>query len=186
MYIYNKPQKTTLKRNTSYQGETLEKKINRIVNNKEPIKDGAPIIYTERKDGVRPEYNIKTDRWEEALTAMDMVNKDKLAQREKLWLQKLDKQERWICGEKIDISKSEKQYYNVLEHYRRVNKELGYGNGQISWDREQYENTRRKIMQETRIINANKRLRREVKHRTGLNRKAGLRPNIEMQKHTCV
>jgi len=83
MYIYKKPQKTTLKRNTSYQGETLEKKINRIVNNKEPIKDGAPIIYTERKDGVRPEYDIRSDRWEIALDAMDMVNKDKLAQREK-------------------------------------------------------------------------------------------------------
>jgi len=83
MYKQSKTPKTSIKRNTSYQGETLEKKINRIVNNKEPIKDGAPIIYTERKDGVRPEYDIRTDRWEEALTAMDQVNKMKIAEREK-------------------------------------------------------------------------------------------------------
>jgi len=55
MYNKKQPNKTTIHRNTSYQGETLEKKINRIVNNKEPIKDGAPLMYTERKDGVRAE-----------------------------------------------------------------------------------------------------------------------------------
>jgi len=81
MYSTTKPPKTTIKRNTSYEGETLEKKINRIVNNKEPIKDGAPIIYTDRKDGVKPEYDIRTDRWEEAISAMDMVTKSRLAQR---------------------------------------------------------------------------------------------------------
>ena len=38
--------------------------------------DGAPIIYTERKDGVIPAYNIRTDKWDIALTAMDQVNKN--------------------------------------------------------------------------------------------------------------
>ena len=33
----------------TFEGETIETKVNRIVNNGEPIKDGAPIIYTERK-----------------------------------------------------------------------------------------------------------------------------------------
>ena len=44
----------------TFEGETIETKVNRIVNNGEPIKDGAPIIYTERKDGVLPEYDIRT------------------------------------------------------------------------------------------------------------------------------
>jgi len=83
MYKSKKPNRTTINRNTSYHGETLEKKINRIVNNKEPIKDGAPIIYTDRKDGVQPQYDIRTDRFELAVDAMDKVNKDKLAQRDK-------------------------------------------------------------------------------------------------------
>ena len=38
----------------SYIAESLEHKVKRILNNKEPIKDGAPLIYTERKDGVLP------------------------------------------------------------------------------------------------------------------------------------
>jgi hypothetical protein len=82
MYKKKLANKTTIKVNTSYEGETLEKKINRIVNNKEPIKDGAPIIYTERKEGVRPEYDVRTDRWEEALGAMDLINKAKIAERD--------------------------------------------------------------------------------------------------------
>lgn len=67
---------------TTYEGETIEAKVNRIVNNKEPITDGAPIIYTERKDGVLPEYDIRTDRWSIAIDAMDKVNMDRLAKRE--------------------------------------------------------------------------------------------------------
>lgn len=74
--------RTSLKVNTTYEGETIEQKIHRIFNNKEPIKDGAPLIYTERKDGVRPEHDIRTDRFEVAVEAMDHVNKSKLAKRE--------------------------------------------------------------------------------------------------------
>ena len=66
----------------SYIAESLEHKVKRILNNKEPIKDGAPLIYTERKDGVLPSYNIKTDRWEHAIDAMDKVTKHKQAKRE--------------------------------------------------------------------------------------------------------
>ena len=82
MYKQNKHQQTTLKVNKAYQGETIEMKINRILNNKEPITDGAPLIYTERRDGVNPAYDIRTDRWEIAVDAMDKVNKSKQAQRE--------------------------------------------------------------------------------------------------------
>lgn len=67
--------------NESYEGETLENKIERIVTMNEPIKDGAPLIFTERKDGVRPEYDIRTDRFEIALDAMDAVSKTNIAKR---------------------------------------------------------------------------------------------------------
>lgn len=76
-------------------------------------------------------------------------------EREKLWLEKLDKQERWIMGEKIDISKNEESYYKTLEHYRDLNKRLGYGDDSINWERKNYENERRKIMIATRIAKAN-------------------------------
>ena len=82
MYKQNKPAKTSLQVNNSYIGERLEQKIERIIQNKEPIKDGAPLIYTDRKDGVQPDYDIRTDRFEVAVDAMDKVAKTKLAQRE--------------------------------------------------------------------------------------------------------
>jgi hypothetical protein len=64
------------------EGETIEQKIRRITNNNDPIKDGAPLMYTDRKDGVKPEYDIRTDRFEIALDAMDKVSKTNIAKRE--------------------------------------------------------------------------------------------------------
>lgn len=82
--MYNKipPYKTSLNVNEGYIGETIEKKIRRIINNKEPITDGAPLIYTERNEGVKPEFDIRTDRWEIAVDAMDKVDKTHKAKRE--------------------------------------------------------------------------------------------------------
>lgn len=64
------------------EGETIETKVRRIVEEKEPISDTAPIIYTKREDGVIAGYNIRTDRFDVALSAMDTVNKAKIATRE--------------------------------------------------------------------------------------------------------
>ena len=64
---------STLFINNSLEGESIEAKVCRILNNGEPISDGAPLIYTERKDGVKEEYNIRTDRFDIALNAMDYV-----------------------------------------------------------------------------------------------------------------
>ena len=68
--------------NNSVEGETIEMKIERITVNKEPITDGAPLIYTERKDGVLAGYDIRTDRFEVAIDAMDKVSKTNQAKRE--------------------------------------------------------------------------------------------------------
>lgn len=61
------------------EGESIEDKVRRVTENNEPITDGAPIIYTNRDDGVLPAYNIRTDRWEVAQQAMDAVNQANLA-----------------------------------------------------------------------------------------------------------
>ena len=62
-----------------YEGESIEAKVERITQTNEPISDGAPIIFTEKKDGVRPEYDIRTDKWDLAQSAMDKVNGTKIA-----------------------------------------------------------------------------------------------------------
>ena len=67
-------------------------------------------------------------------------------EREKLWLQKLDKGERWICGERINISNGEETYYKVLKYYREKNKRLGYGDNTEDWNRKKYEEERRMWM----------------------------------------
>ena len=64
------------------EGERIETKVERLTTNKEPIKDGAPEIFTERKDGVIAAYNIRTDRWEIAAEAMDVAAKSIAAKRE--------------------------------------------------------------------------------------------------------
>lgn len=81
-YKQNKMSKGTLRVNQSVEGEPIETKIERIIANKEPIKDGAPIIYTERKEGVKKAYDIRTDRFEVAIEGMDKVAKSYKAKRE--------------------------------------------------------------------------------------------------------
>ena len=42
------------------EGEYIERKVERIVHNNEPITDGSPEIFTPLKDGVIPAYNPRT------------------------------------------------------------------------------------------------------------------------------
>lgn len=81
--MYNKTEygKTSLEINESSEGETLENKLERIVNNGEGIEDGAPSIYTERSMGVLAEYDIRTDKWDLALDAMDKAHNTDLGKR---------------------------------------------------------------------------------------------------------
>lgn len=60
---------------TLVEGERIELKIDRMTQNNEPIGDSAPLIYTPRKDGVVAAYDIRTDKWDIALDAMEKVNR---------------------------------------------------------------------------------------------------------------
>ena len=82
MYKNKTNNRTGFKVNNSVEGETIENKIERIVTQKEPIKDGAERIYTDKKDGVQPAYNIKTDRFELAVEGMDSIHRSALAKRD--------------------------------------------------------------------------------------------------------
>lgn len=82
MYVYEKRSISKLTSVEKVEGEPIEHKIERIVSNKEPISDGAPSIFTERKDGVISAYNIRADRWDIASEAMDKVSGSIQAKRE--------------------------------------------------------------------------------------------------------
>lgn len=65
---------------TKYEeGENILTKVRRILDENEPLTDGAPLIYTPKEDGVKPEYDIRTDKWQIAINAMDRVNEYKLS-----------------------------------------------------------------------------------------------------------
>jgi hypothetical protein len=81
-YKYRKPYKSKLGSIEKLEGEPIEHKIERILNNKEPIKDGAPDIFQDRGEGVLSAYNIRTDRWEIAADGMDLVQKNIQAKRD--------------------------------------------------------------------------------------------------------
>lgn len=82
MYKQNRMSKSSIIINKSTEGEPIEAKLERVMNNGEPIEDTAPIVYTERKDGVIPAYNPRTDRFEVAIEAMDYVSKSNTAKRQ--------------------------------------------------------------------------------------------------------
>ena len=71
-----------INRNESVVGISIERKVEKITESKEPITDGAPLIYTERKEGVIPAYDVRTDRFEIAVEAMGKVVKSNIAKRE--------------------------------------------------------------------------------------------------------
>lgn len=90
MYKQNKHKNTTIKTNESVEGESLEMKIDRFVNNREPITEqGAEMIFMERKEGINRAYNIRTDRFEVAIEATDAITKSINARREEKY-KKLD------------------------------------------------------------------------------------------------
>ncbi|AXH74403.1 MAG: replication initiator protein [Microviridae sp.] len=75
-------------------------------------------------------------------------------QREQLWLNRLDKQERWVRGERVDVSKGMNEYDKLLKWHQERNIELGYGTDKKDWSKEQYERERRKLLTLQRIKNA--------------------------------
>lgn len=62
--------------NLAYQADPREVKLRKIINGESNnMEDGVfPTIYTEKKDGVQPEFDIRTDRFEVAIDAMDKIN----------------------------------------------------------------------------------------------------------------
>lgn len=62
--------------NLAYQAEPREVKLRKIINGESNnMEDGVfPTIYTEKKDGVQPEFDIRTDRFEIAIDAIDKIN----------------------------------------------------------------------------------------------------------------
>lgn len=68
--------------NLTYQAEPREVKLRKIISGESSnMEDGVfPTIYTEKKDGVQPEFDIRTDRFEVAIDAIDKINQSAASQ----------------------------------------------------------------------------------------------------------
>lgn len=77
-------------------------------------------------------------------------------EREKLWIEKLDKNKRYVDGIEIDISKGNEQYLRAVKIARKKYKSLGYG-GDFKWKEKEYEESRRRLLQKERIERATER-----------------------------
>jgi hypothetical protein len=116
--------------------------------------------YIERKDAELNKYiegkTIETYRSRTGhKMSMPIYYRNKIyneEEREKLWLEKLDKNERWVNGIKVDISKNDNEYYELLKEARTKSKKLGYGNDEKDWDKIRYENQRRELKIKDRAI----------------------------------
>lgn len=73
---------TQIEIDETIEGSTLELKIAKMLENNEPLKADIGLLYTERKAGVLPGTNVRTDRWEIAADAMDKISKSKIAKRD--------------------------------------------------------------------------------------------------------
>lgn len=68
-------------RKADKEGESLEEMLRKMVAGKEPIKATANLQYHDRKDGVLPEHDIRSDRFNYAMMAADKMHASTYAQR---------------------------------------------------------------------------------------------------------
>lgn len=65
----------------TFEGESIEEKVRRVEESGAPIEAISPMIYTERSEGVKAEYNPRTDKWEVAQSAMQSINEGRQQKR---------------------------------------------------------------------------------------------------------
>lgn len=76
---YYKP-KTQISHNDSFEGKTIEEELRVIKNNKEPIAQVMPLAYTDRKDGVKAGFDIRSDKIEIARQAKEKIGEFKASE----------------------------------------------------------------------------------------------------------
>ncbi len=142
---------------TKYVNKTDE--IHRTYNSIILTSSGIGGNYVNRRDVINNMYNgEKTNETYRTRTGhkitLPIYWRNKIyteEEREKLWIQKLNKEERWVMGHKISIKEGYEEYNKAVEYQRKNNIKLGYGTDEKDEDRQEYEREVRIIMQKTRI-----------------------------------
>lgn len=80
-----------INKNDSYEGQSIETMIAKRMTGSDVEIGGKALMYTDRKDGVLPETNIRTDRFEIAQNALDIVERNRIARREAFYKEQSEK-----------------------------------------------------------------------------------------------
>lgn len=78
-----------IKRNESYEGISIEQQMRRIKEGENIEMYNKPEIFTNRADGVLPQYDVRTDRFDIMQGAMDQLARTTSAKRAEIDAQKL-------------------------------------------------------------------------------------------------
>ncbi|QCS36883.1 hypothetical protein [Tortoise microvirus 19] len=74
--------KSKIKRNETSEGKSIERMLSDKAEGELIELGGKALLYTERKDGVVPITNIRSDRMELAMEALDTVERTRIARRD--------------------------------------------------------------------------------------------------------
>lgn len=80
--IHHNSQLRTAKNPVSDQ--MLEHKLEAMIANEEPISGTAELIYTKKRDGVLPAYDPRTDKFDNAIEAINNITMAAIAKRKEL------------------------------------------------------------------------------------------------------
>ena len=111
MYKIPKRTSTSIERNESIEGETIEQQIQRMINNGEVLGEEKEMIYTKPSDGIVYGTNIRGDRQEKAIEMTEKVAADVMRRRELKSLE--EKQKKEAEKAKGEVEKAEKNNENT-------------------------------------------------------------------------
>lgn len=143
---------------------TINYIIKYLMKQDEVNKDYTPIIltspgigkgYVEREDAnknnYRGEETKETYRTRKgSRVALPIYYRNKIyseEEREQLWLHKLDKGDRYVLGQKVNVNSQEGEelYQKLLKEAQQKNRRLGYNDDSINWDKKNYLEKKRKL-----------------------------------------
>lgn len=71
-----------IRKNETYEAKSIETMLAERMEGQDIEMGGKALLYTEKKDGVIPETNIRSDRWDLAMMALDSVERSRIARRD--------------------------------------------------------------------------------------------------------
>lgn len=78
--LINRPKSRISIHGVLREGQSLEEFLRKAQAGKEPIQATAKLTYNDRKDGVLPQHDIRTDRWDLAMMETDKLHMTRAAQ----------------------------------------------------------------------------------------------------------